>query len=56
MRVVADLVHAELKFLEVFAALIEVVSQNKFLMKMEKTQQRVVLRGEERGGGRAREG
>ena len=54
MRVVADLVHAELKFLEVFAALIEVVSQNKFLVKMENTQQRVVLRGEE-GGGRARE-
>ena len=50
MRVVADLVHAELKLLEVFAALIKIVSQNKFLVKMEKAQQRVVLRGEERGG------
>ena len=49
MRVVADLVHAELKLLEVFAALIKIVSQNKFLVKMEKAQQRVVLRGEERG-------
>lgn len=50
MKVVADLVHAELKLLEVFAALIKIVSQNKFLVKMEKAQQRVVLRGEERGG------
>ena len=36
MRVVADLVHAELKLLEVFAALIKVAPQNKFLMEMEK--------------------
>ena len=36
MRVVADLVHAELKLLEVFAALIKVAPQNKFLMETEK--------------------
>ena len=36
MRVMSDLVHAELKLLEVFAALIKVAPQNKFLMETEK--------------------